>query len=197
LRRAWLEKVSGSRIKGEGGLLRPVLTTSLPCQTIATMGPDPISTVTQILSTIHTLNKTTISFHLQPEKHTRGRMVSTKDPRLNVNHFHKLNHTMLLQMFLRGLDLFQCNQFESISANVTLLQRYPLFSNRPMISPTRPRMTPSGLTAMKVCSEDIVGWIEDCLDGLKSAVNSNACGEVRRVKSKSEKVTRRKSLGMS
>lgn len=84
-----------------------------------------------------------------------------------------------------------------MSANGRLLERYPLFSNRPMISPTRPRMTPSGLTAMKVCSEDIVDWIEDCLDGLKRAASSNACGEVRRVKSRSEKVTRRKSLGMS
>lgn len=56
--------------------------------------------------------------------------------------------------------------------------RYPLFSNRAMISPTNPLMTPSGLTAMKVCSEDIVSI---CFE-LKSLVIWNASVKVMKVK---------------
>ena len=62
---------------------------------------------------------------------------------------------MLLQMFLGSMNHLHRNELESKINIPSTPSLYPLFSNRAMISPTNPLMTPSGLTAMKVCSVDI------------------------------------------
>jgi hypothetical protein len=64
-------------------------------------------------------------------------------------------NTMLLQMFLGSMNHLHRNELESKINIPSTPSLYPLFSNRAMISPTNPLMTPSGLTAMKVCSVDI------------------------------------------
>ena len=69
---------------------------------------------------------------------------------------------MLLQMLLRSMHHLHRNKLKTnlsamqkenrVIGNSSRMGEYPLFSNREMISPTRPRITPSGLTAMNVCS---------------------------------------------
>src|ERR1700736_5262886 len=98
---------------------------------------------------------------------------------------------MLLQMLLGSMDLLQCNKLESSS--VFLCVGYPLFSNRAMISPTRPLMTPSGLIAMKVCSADILGVSTICSCELKSFESWNPWAVVLRLRST---VTIRKAFDM-
>src|SRR5271154_4335777 len=70
---------------------------------------------------------------------------------------HALNggNTMLLQMFLGSMNHLHRNKLESEINIPSAASLYPLFSNRAMISPTNPLMTPSGLMAIKVCSVDI------------------------------------------
>ena len=94
-------------------------------------------------------------------------------------------------MLLGSMDLLQCNKLESSS--VFLCVGYPLFSNRAMISPTRPLMTPSGLIAMKVCSADILGVSTICSCELKSFESWNPWAVVMRVRST---VTIRKAFDM-
>lgn len=70
---------------------------------------------------------------------------------------------------------------------------YPLFSNLPIISPTKPLITPSGLTAIKVCSLDILTSSSFGGDW-KSFVIWNAWAVVMRVST--TVVMMRKSFGM-
>ena len=91
---------------------------------------------------------------------------------------------MLLQMFLGSMNHLHRNELESKINIPSTRSFYPLFSNRAMISPTNPLMTPSGLTAMKVCSVDIfrVSGIVCC--ELKSLVIWKASVKVMKVKMK-------------
>jgi len=98
---------------------------------------------------------------------------------------------MLLQMLLGSMNHLQRNKLESKINIPCLPSPYPLFSNRPMISPTNPLMTPSGLTAIKVCSLDIfrVSGIVCC--ELKSLVIWKASVKVIKVKMKVVKKIKR------
>jgi hypothetical protein len=88
---------------------------------------------------------------------TQGRRVLRKDRCLTEKLIHALKrgNTMLLQMFLGSMNHLHGNKLESKINIPSTPSFYPLFSNRAMISPTNPLMTPSGLTAIKVCSVDI------------------------------------------
>ena len=93
-------------------------------------------------------------------------------------------NTMFLQMFLGSMNHLHRNKLET-KINIPLTPSlYPLFSNRAMISPTNPLMTPSGLTAIKVCSVDIfrVSGIVCC--ELKSLVIWKASVKVIKLKMK-------------
>ena len=101
-----------------GGLLRPVFTTSLPCQTMATMGPDPISTITHPPPSedIH-LTRLTVSYCLckgdwYPGKKGFDERSASRNKRCALRGTEG-RITMFFQMLLRSLDLFQGNQFKS------------------------------------------------------------------------------------
>ena len=98
---------------------------------------------------------------------------------------------MLLQMLLGSMNHLQRNKLESKINIPCLPSPYPLFSNRPMISPTNPLMTPSGLMAIKVCSVDIfrVSGIVCC--ELKSLVIWKASVKVIKLKMKVVKKIKR------
>lgn len=68
---------------------------------------------------------------------------------------------VLLEVLLRGADKLHGGKLVAghPSARTVLNYyhyTYPRFSKRERMSPTRPRWTPSGLMAMKVCSVDML-----------------------------------------
>ena len=106
-----------------GGLLRPVFTTSLPCQTMATMGPDPISTITHPPPSedIH-LTRLTVSYCLCKGTGTLGRRASMRDRHLEINGVLLGGRKVVLQCFSKcSFEAWTCFKATNLNQQINTL----------------------------------------------------------------------------